>query len=100
MFLQGFRARCIRPQRGPRSATIDFDHATRLIRMFAPVSLLGSMLWVVFMENVPESEVGVFLRMHVLLLIAGPLIALLFSWPAPERLVMAFEGKKPGIARM
>jgi membrane glycosyltransferase len=81
--------------RGTRSATLDFDHATRLIRMFAPVSLIGCILWVVFMENVPPSEVGAFLRAHVLLLIASPLIALVFSWPVPDRLVATFQGSRP-----
>jgi membrane glycosyltransferase len=84
--------------RGSRSATLDFDHATRLIRMFAPVSLIGCIMWVVFMEDVPPSEVGVFLRAHVLLLIASPLIALVFSWPVPDRLVAAFQGKRTGAA--
>jgi membrane glycosyltransferase len=85
--------------RGSRSAKLDFDHATSLIRMFAPVSLIGCILWVVFTENVVLSEVGMFLRAHVLLLIASPLIALAFSWPVPDKLIMAFYGRQPGMAR-
>jgi hypothetical protein len=40
-----------------------------------------------------------FLRAHVLLLIASPLIALAFSWPVPDKLIMAFYGRQPGMAR-
>jgi membrane glycosyltransferase len=71
--------------RGSRTSRMDFDHATRMIRMFAPVCLTGVLMWVMFMENVPSTGVGAtFLRIHVLLLIASPLIALVFSWPAPD----------------
>jgi membrane glycosyltransferase len=71
--------------RGSRCCRMDSEHARGIVRLFAPVSLLGCLMWI----SLPGADlqgVGAWLlRSHILLLVGSPLAALAFSWPLPAR---------------
>ncbi len=72
--------------RGSRTAKLDFEHAKGILRLFFPVSLLGLVLWMLCREGLGADSFGqVLISTHLLLLIASPAIALILSYPLPDR---------------
>ena len=73
--------------RGTRSAKLDFDHFRAILRLFLPVSLLGLFLWVFFLDGMTSRNFGaVFIRVHLMLMVVSPLLALILSCPLPAAL--------------
>jgi hypothetical protein len=71
--------------RGARSTRLDIDHALGIVQLFLPVSFLGMALWFLFLEGMTAGGFGeVLLRVHVMLLVASPLLAVILSCPLPE----------------
>jgi hypothetical protein len=71
--------------RGSRTAKLDFEHARGILRLFFPVSLLGLVLWIFFLRGSGVESFGqLIITAQVMLLIASPLLALVFSYPCPE----------------
>ena len=67
--------------RGSRSAKMDLDHVGKIVKLFAPASMLGVGLWL-SLATASTSGLGlVLLKLHVLLLIVSPLLAVGFSVP-------------------
>jgi membrane glycosyltransferase len=72
--------------RGSRTARMDLEHARGILSLFSPISLLGLVLWTFFLTHAGNLGFGaILIRLHVLLLIASPLIALAVSWPVPDK---------------
>lgn len=72
--------------RGSRTAKLDFEHAKGILQMFFPVSLAGLVLWMLCQEGTGAERLGqVLISTHLLLLIASPAIALMMSYPLPDR---------------
>ncbi len=70
--------------RGSRTPKLDFEHVGGILRWFCPVALLGIILQVFFLQDIAAGGFGLLLiRAHTILLIASPLLALIFSYPLP-----------------
>ncbi len=68
--------------RGSRSARLDLDHALGILRLYLPVALLGLTLWLFFLEGAVGMDFGgLVLRLHLLLMVGSPLLALILSCP-------------------
>lgn len=69
--------------RGSRSNRMDYDHMAGIIKLFAPASALGCVLWVC-VQNVGGDSGGIgmmLLQIHLVLLIISPMLGLIFSCP-------------------
>lgn len=72
--------------RAPRTAQMNGEHARGVVTVFAPVCLVGLFVWTFLLNGLADNRLGEFLiRLHVLLLVASPLLAVAFSWPLPVR---------------
>ena len=71
--------------RGSRTAKLDFEHAMGILRLFFPVSALGLVLWVFCLAGSDADGFGrLLISVHLMMLIASPLIALMLSYPLPD----------------
>jgi len=78
--------------RGSRSSRMDFDHVAGIVQLFAPVSILGCLLWLC-LSGITDGGLGEWLlRVHVALLIISPLLGVVFSCPLPVGAGAADDG--------
>jgi hypothetical protein len=71
-----------------RSGAMDFQHVCGLVQIFAPAAALGALLWSLCGgQDGLHGLAALMLQLHLLLLIASPLLATLFSCPWPASVV-------------
>ena len=71
--------------RGARGLAMDFDHVSRLVKLFYPLSLFGLALEaVVLTGNASRGPETALIQIHILLLIASPIVACLLSYPIAD----------------